>query len=716
MLDKNAVFFISPKWIGRPFVGLSRFLAVDDEGFAALIKIPIKPPKSKKAKKPELLRGPVKIQLTEFLLQIERGFVVPAEYSPPRLVADGLSGAEIREFEKNKAIIYSLDLDDSILFNALAMKRLLREASKSHEVSERKIRRLLYTYYAVGQTELGLIPQLNKRGGPGKAQKEGTRKRGRRAISETLKGRDIPLPKVRIKLRHGVEKHYLPGMNTFYIAFVETLKEHFHREGADLKSKDLDAILLPKEQLPTKWQFLYVIRVMEKENRKRAAIPGRMRQPDEPEEKRGRAADGVLGPGHRFEIDSTKLQVQLVSRWLRTQLVGTATLYIVVDVWSSAIVGYYFTLENASWRVAASALANTFSSKGHVFERLGLDYSEEGWPCHHLPSILMADRAELLTDSSIGVPKVGIKVEIAASWCPEMKGTVESKFSETKKANYRLPGSYPKNRQRGEKDGKDNAVLTIDEAERILVQAIVAINRQPVSSTRIPPELFESGVENISRIGLYAWGLKSKPGLTRTMSEDDYKYYLLSPDTASIDYEGIKFKSHVFRPTCSMLEILSMNVNKVQVRYNEHNAQSIYFFNRSSGAWEQAFNMNENIMRRALAFYEWDLFRKKYETLQEAMRMQNAHEVARNRENDNGIIRIAKKEKKEQAAVAKPSKSRRAIRQHKAEEINAVRPDATHQLLPSSTPKPPKPLEIDAKPKPATKSVAALTAELWEDE
>ncbi|GFE59639.1 hypothetical protein [Geobacter sp. AOG2] len=715
MLDKNAIFFISPKWIGRPFVGLGRFLAVDDEGFVALIKIPVESGDSKKAK-PKPLCGPVKVPLAEFLLQIEQGQVTPAQYSPPRLIASGLSEAENREFEKNKAIICSLDLDDSILFSTEAMARLLRKASEGNKVSERKIRRLLYTFYALGQTELSLIPQLNRRGGPGQEQRAGTAKRGRRAASMALEGRDIPLPVVRKELRDGVEKHYLPGKNTFREAFVETLKEHFHREGADLKSKELNAILLPKEQLPTRWQYLYVIQTMEKENKKRAAIPGRMRQPDEPEEIRGRATDGVLGPGHRFEIDATKLQVQLVSRWSRTEVVGNATLYIVVDVWSSAIVGYYFSLENASWRVAASALANTFSGKWQVFERLALDYSKEDWPCHHLPSILMADRAELLTDSSIGVPKVGMKVEIASSWCPEMKGTVESKFSEIKKAHYRLPGSYPKDRQRGEKDGKDNAVLTIDEAERILVQAIIAINRQPVSSTRIPPELFESGVEDISRIGLYTWGLKCKPGLTRTMSEDDYKYYLLSPGTASIDHEGIRFRSHVFRPICSMLEILSMKENKVQVRYNEHNAQSVYFFNRSSGAWEQAFNMNQNIMRRALAFYEWDLFRKKYETLEEAARMQNAHEVARNRDDANGIIRIAKKEKKAQAAISKPSKSRRAIRQHKAEEKNAVRSDATHQLLPGSTPEPLKPIVIDAKPRPATKSVAAITADLWEDE
>lgn len=709
MLERNSILLIGSKWAGRPFAGLCRFLATDGGEAAALIAIPDKLVSS-------TIRGPVKVSLMELIIQIEQGHVAPAQYIAPRRTLNGLSEAESKDLKMKSEIIYSLDLDDAILFSASSMASLLRKAHEMHKVPERTIRRLLYSYYVGGQTELALIPHLNKRGGPGKAQRLGTLKRGRHATTGPLKGMQIALPEVREKLKDGVEKHYLPGKNTFYLAFVETLLDHFLREGADRSAKNLEDILLPKELRPTKWQFLNMIRIVEKEKGKRIAIPGRMRQADEPVERRGRATDGVPGPGYRFEIDATKLQVQLVSRWSRTTLVGNAALYIVVDVWSSAIVGYYFTLENASWRVAASALANTFSRKRQVFERLELDYEEEDWPCHQLPSILMADRAELLAENSIGVPKIGIKVEIAAPMCPEMKGTVESKFSEIKKAHYSLPGAYAKDRKRREKDGKDDAVLTIDEAEKILIHAIIAINKQPVSPERIPPELFENGVEDISRIGLYAWGLKSKPGLSRTMSEDEYKYHLLSPGTGSADQEGIKFKSNVFRPTCSMLDILSMKASKVEIRYNEHNAQVIHFLNPSSGAWEQAFNMNQHIMRRPLAFYEWDLFRKNFETLEDAMRMQNAHEVVRNRKGINAIIRKAKSEKKEQSTVSKPSKSRRAIKENKSEEKNSLRSEATHQLLPVSAPTPMKPIEIGAKPQLAAKSVAALTAELWEDE
>ncbi|QWV97284.1 transposase family protein [Geomonas nitrogeniifigens] len=713
MLSRNAVFRISKDWIGRPFQGLCRFLATDGRA-AAIIAIPEKETSA-------AIQGPVTVSLNELLLQMEKGHVTPVQHSLGHQTEDELSAAAREAFEKRKTIFNCLELDDNILFDAASMAKLLRTASATHNVPERTIRRMLYAYYVGGQTEQALIPHYNRRGAPGKPQKLGTRKRGRRAVKDVYKGNEVPLPEVLEKLKEGAEKHYRSGAKKFISAYVATLHEHFRREGADPDGKNLNGILLPKKLLPTEWQFKGVIRALEKEKGKRRIIPGRRRQQQEPEERRGRATDGVRGPGHRFEIDATKMQVQLVSRWSRTDLVGTATLYIVVDVWSSAIVGYYITHENASWRIAASALANTFAPKGEVFKRLGLAYEVADWPSQELCSMLTGDRAELLADNSIGVSRIGIKIEIAAPMCPEMKGTVESKFNEIKSAQHTLPGAYAKDRKRREKDGKDDAVLNIDEAEMILVKAIMAINKQPVSPDRIPPEVLEMGWEDISRMGLYKWGIKNKPGLTRTLSEEEYKYYLLSPGMASVDMCGINFRTHVFRPPFSMLEILSTGTKKVEVRYNEHNAQMVYFRNPCTGMWEEAFNTNENIMRRPVAFYEWDLFRKTCESLEHARKLQNAYEGLKDSRHTKAIVRQAKAEKKEEAGGKKPRKSRRAIRDNKAEEKRALRSDATHQLLPETSHAPlsevePAPIVVELVPTGAPKSTVAVIAELWEDD
>lgn len=671
MLERNSVFLIHPGWKEAPFTGLCRFLATDGEDAAVIIALPVDTPENEAQKQP--LKGPVTVPLTELLHHIEEGNISLSKNSTSRMTMGGLSEAGQKVFHRNRVLIDSLKIDDAVLLCRTSMSQLLKDAEKKHGISGRTIRRILYAYYAGGLTELALIPDFEKRGGPGHEQKAGTARRGRKATSPYLKG-NASLPDIREKLRSGVEKHYLPGKKKFRDAFVETLKEHFSRKNADSSEKELEAVLVPEEERPTKWQFRNMIRIVEKEKGKRLAKPGSMRQLPPERESLGLAIDGVKGPGHRFEIDATKLQVQLVSRYGRTELVGTPSLYIVIDVWSSAIVGYCFSLENFSWTMAATALANTFSNKQQVFDKLGLSNTQEDWPCNHLPTALMADRAELITDKGGGVPKIGIIVEIASPMCPEMKGTVESKFNEIKhQGTYRIPGTFPKNRIRREKDGKNDAALNIDELEKIVVQIILDINKQPLPAERIPPEFIESGNTDISRIGLYAWGIINKPGFTRTMSNEEYKYYLLTSGIGSITYDGIRFETHNFRPKTPMTQLLNEKNKKLGIRYNEHDVSQIHFYCSLTKSWEPAYNDNPNIQRRPVAFYEYRSFRYLTEKHAENIHNQNAHETSIMHKELSKIVRSAEIQAKQEKTVVKPRKSRQAIRDNQANEKNIGR-------------------------------------------
>lgn len=667
MLDRNSVFKISSEWKKAPFTGLCRFLATDGGNRAALIALPADTAEASEKRRP--IRGPVTVMLPEFLYHVEKGHVTTAQYTLPRLTLDGMSDAIKKRLQRNKELIISLNLNDEMLFEQNTMKQKLRIAEMKHAVSERNIRRILYNYYAGGQTELSLVPGYENSGGPGHKQNIGTARRGRKPISPLSKG-EIPLPEIYEKLCIGVEKYYLPGKKTFRAAFVATLKEFFSRKDADTSQEDLKSILLPENKLPTRWQFNYMIHLVEQKKGKRLAIPGSMRPLPIERESLGLAIHGVQGPGHRFEIDATKLQIQLVSRYGRTELVGTPSLYIVIDVWSSAIVGYSLSLENFSWTMAASALANAFSDKQKVFDKLGLDYTHEDWPCKHLPSKLMADRAELISDKSGGIPNIGIHVEIAAAMCPEMKGTVESKFNEIKhQRTYRIPGAFPKDRKRREKDGKNDAALNIDELEKIVVMTILAINRQPLPPGRIPPEYIEDGGTDISRIGLYAWGIKNRVGFTRTMNDEEIKYHLMTPGTGSVTASGIKFEKQNFRPLISMSQFFAENNKKPQIRYDEHDARQIYVYSRLTNTWEPAYNDNPHIQRRgAVAFYEFKSFCHVTENLMENIHNQNAHKAALENKETAKAVRSAESQAKQEKAIVKPRKNRRAIRENQANE------------------------------------------------
>jgi hypothetical protein len=263
----------------------------------------------------------------------------------------------------------------------------------------------------------------------------------------------------------------------------------------------------------------------------------------------GKARDSVLGPGYRFEIDATRYQVHLVSRFGRRWLVGEPTVYIIIDVWSGAFVGHTVSINPANWDVARAALLNCFADKGEIFKGLDLPYTSEDWPCRELPSRLAADRAEFISNKAGVVAETWIKVEIMPSMCPEAKGSVERKFKSLKHGNnfYSLPGRHAKNPGRREDDGKSGAALTQYELERILVEIMLDLNNDPVPLSYIPSEVLDAGYKAIMHIGLYKWGLEHRPGYTRTLPPKDVFAYLLSKATATATSSGIKFMKQNFR-------------------------------------------------------------------------------------------------------------------------------------------------------------------------
>ena len=70
----------------------------------------------------------------------------------------------------------------------------------------------------------------------------------------------------------------------------------------------------------------------------------------------GRSWKGVAGPGHTWEIDSTIGDIYLRSSVNRAWIIGRPVVYIIVDVWSTAIVGFYVCLTGPSWDTAKVSL------------------------------------------------------------------------------------------------------------------------------------------------------------------------------------------------------------------------------------------------------------------------------------------------------------------------------------------------------------------------
>lgn len=73
----------------------------------------------------------------------------------------------------------------------------------------------------------------------------------------------------------------------------------------------------------------------------------------------GRNWMDVPGPGYSWAIDSTIGDIFLRSSLNRAWIVGRPIVYVIVDIWSTAVLGFYVCLTGPSWETAAISIFNS---------------------------------------------------------------------------------------------------------------------------------------------------------------------------------------------------------------------------------------------------------------------------------------------------------------------------------------------------------------------
>lgn len=700
------------------FPGYARLIGTRDDGGAWLIRLDV-PVNCN-------LQVPIRVSIQDLVDGVRSGDILSGlEFDMGLPASEGqLSKFAHEKMVKNYALLKSLLEKESLAYDPELRSREFSRIASESNVSARKIRRLYYQYLAGGMTQLAVAPK--KSGCLGENQKKGTGRRGPKAKKSIQC--EVALPDVRDKLEKGARKYYISGQYTLLEAYVATLKQHFPlgmKMVKDIDGKEkLEEIILPPEVRPTFMQFRHICEMIEKKEGKRKCKPRRSRQSQDPWQFRGNARKGVFGPGARFEIDATKLQVQLVSRYGSAKLVGTPTLYVLIDVWSEAYVGYALSLENAGWALAAKALHCAFQEKELLFRRLGLPYTNEDWPCCQLPTRLTADRAELISDKAGLVPEIGIKVEIMPPMCPEAKGSVESAIKEVKHGrSKKLPGTYAKMPGRREPNGKADAALTLDQLEQIIIRQIIKLNDAPVQLKNIPHQMLQNGDTYITRIGLYRWGLANCPGYTRKLTAKEVYTNLLSRDFASVTPKGIFYKSQIYFSDSlaenGFLARAAIGHFPVEIRFDEHLADQVWFLDEDSNDWLPAIIDNDDIRRLKIAFFELESFNTEAKQLIDRTKLENAHQGQENEKLDDLIIKDAKRKAKAARNGLGKTEGRSKMRSNKQVDRDANRLIEGENVIESYTSAisaartvTREQLDTDEPIKPI-KSITALSADIW---
>lgn len=580
-------------------------------------------------------------------------------------------------------VVEHLSSQPDVLHSTRRLSTKIAEIAKDLDISERTVKRWALNWLKAGRNPAAAVEkfvrkkpvilgevqsELPARIGTTSLQRLGAKRGARGRLHEAVFL--APAHEVFEKIQSAYNQYIRRGRMTWREAYNQLLINEYRVPPSNVQATPvgalLDPVILEKLRPPSWPQFRYRCRQLKKADIERSG------NGDLPRGKRGSAQSNVFGPGF-FEIDATCMQVQLVSCLTKYDLVSRPTVYLIVDIFSGAITGYAISLENASWALAALALNNAFSDKGPVFERLGLPYKSSDWPCHQLPTVLRADRAELISNMGQSFPSSGIRVEVTPSMTPEAKGSVEGKHSELKRdrpGRFDLPGRYEKLRRRRRPDGKKDAALNIVEFERILVEMILDINGEPVSPDRIPLDAINEGSKVASRLGLYEWGVRSRPGFTRIKPPNFAFEHLLTKGTATLTSLGLKFKGAMFR--CDQLQrggylqAASHKGIKMEIVFNPIFAGEIYFYDEPSQSWIKADNTDQEVHRSKASFAEWEQWRKVRSAMRDQASLDNHVKRAARLENVNKIIESAKKEVQDLTTVAK--RSRGNIKTNKSRE------------------------------------------------
>lgn len=295
-------------------------------------------------------------------------------------------------------------------------------------------------------------------------------------------------------------------------------------------------------------QFYYHVRkLLDNETRAKLTV-GHLRYAKDLAPRTGSAVDGVLGATHRYEVDATVLDVYVAYPYEKGLTVGRPVLYLVVDVYSTMIVGMYLGFSGPDSAGVMQALSNACLCKVEFARRYGVDINENDWPAHYIPIEITIDNGREFKETMISSALrslLGIRaVNIAAAYRGDAKGTVERIFGVLNDSViHHQPGAIFKKQDRTESHPSNQSYYGYNQLVALLIAEIIYQNK---SADRLHRLSFQSAVDNcgITPQEIFLHSLKHDlKGGKPTTSKDNAKvcWAFLPEEEATVSDHSIHF-------------------------------------------------------------------------------------------------------------------------------------------------------------------------------
>jgi putative transposase len=518
-----------------------------------------------------------------------------------------------REFEKTvktrrKSLVSTFMTDDDLIrvLEDGEMGRYVSRAVNEHNarvceedehVTRYHVYQVVYRYWLHSCRESALIPDSGNCGAPGKYRNPGQAKRGRQP-NRVITGHAPDKPGVNTgpEIRDLIWLYwdlYGGKIGQFAPPYRRMIEDHF-TEGW---KEDAKGNWVPDKETIADAPSLETFRYYVEKKYSPVALLKKLipsiKWDQTKRALRGTAHGKLFGPAQTFMIDSTVADVYLVSQFNRYWIVGRPVVYFVRDVWSGMICGLHVALEGPSWHTARFALYNAFSPKGDFLRAHGFNMTDEDWPCAHGCLNLGHDRGESLSiPGSDSANDLGLILSPCPSFRPDLKGPIETLFHWVNHETVQwMPGAvHSRARERGERDYRLDATLTLQQFTRIIIHAILTFNRTADVRDRFDATMEEAGVKN-NPISLWKWGLDNRNGSPPQWDRETLYNTLLPTGDAYVRPDGVYFSGKKYAGSYSDKAqwqefARAFHNKKIKVKYDSVRTQEIYLLNEATGSYE----------------------------------------------------------------------------------------------------------------------------------
>ncbi len=482
-------------------------------------------------------------------------------------------------------LIKDIVCDEPDIYIKSKRNKLIKSIMNKNGLSHHKnLYKYLRQYWINGKTPNALLPNYFNSGGRGKEKSCGVMKRGRK--SSVAEGINIT-PDIKKIIEKSYDKFYNKTNLSLNQARQQMLENYFS-EGYYTNGQG-NLVPIIKEKCPSLTQFEYWGKkafstkktLISREGMKEFSLNHRGII--------GESTSEAYAPGRLFQVDATIADIYLVSRQNPDWIIGRPVVYMVIDVFSRLIVGFYVGLEGPSWLGAMMAIYNTTRNKVNLCKEYEINITPEDWMCNNLPENIIADRGEFESNKTTNLKaNLGVNIKILPPYRADWKGIVEQNFRRfNNKTIHWLPGKIQREyRIRGEKDYRLGALLNLYEFNQIIIYSILYFNNKHMDYYERDTQMIKDNVCPIPN-DLWKWGLKNRSGTLKTYNEDIIKLNLMPSTECSLTETGIRFQNRTYLSQelidSGLLEHIRKNgrISKT-VSYDPRNTDNIYINEGSS--------------------------------------------------------------------------------------------------------------------------------------